>query len=357
MLLWRLPLAPFGLGRHRRLSDLSVVIPARNEENALPRLMVSLARQSVRPREIIVVDDASSDGTARVAGAAEATLLRVEGPPPGWTGKCWACWVGAEAAEGGLLLFLDADTWLEPDGLADLLDAYSLEPSGLLSVYPYQTLGRWHEHLSGVCHIVALMGVGAFTALGRRLRAGGAFGPCILCSREEYVAVGGHEAVKGHIAEDVALASLFSKRKLPVRCLGGRGVVSTRMYSDLGELIQGWGKNLASGARSARVPLLLLVVLWLGGGLGALWATLSLAAHGEAASVGWAGALLAGYAAQTGNALRRIGRFGLGTALAYPALLLFFLVLFAYSAIATFLVRRVRWAGREVPVTVFRRER
>ncbi len=101
-------------GRRRTLSAaapvcarISVIVPARDEAARLPRLLDSLAADA-QPYEVLVVDDRSTDGTAAVARAAGATVVPAE-RPAGWSGKAYACWAGAQAAQGDLLVFLDAD--------------------------------------------------------------------------------------------------------------------------------------------------------------------------------------------------------------------------------------------------------
>jgi 4,4'-diaponeurosporenoate glycosyltransferase len=89
---------------------VSVLIPARNEALSRPRLLEALAQQSLRPLEVIVIDDHSSVVAASHAAAAGVTVLASEPLPPGWCGKTWALQQGATASSGDLLVFLDADT-------------------------------------------------------------------------------------------------------------------------------------------------------------------------------------------------------------------------------------------------------
>ncbi len=80
--------------------SVSVIIPARNEEHNLPTLLRSLASQAVKPHEILVVDDGSTDRTAEVARQLGATVIASKPLPDGWRGKTWACHQGAQAATG-----------------------------------------------------------------------------------------------------------------------------------------------------------------------------------------------------------------------------------------------------------------
>jgi len=153
---------PRGAPDAGRSPSASVVIPARNEEATLPGLLASL--RALPLVEIVVVDDSSVDATAAVARSGGATALPASPPPPGWTGKAWACQLGAGAARGDLLLFLDADTVLEPDALAGLLELHERH-GGLVSVQPYHRVEHTYEQLSSYFNVMSLMAVGAGLAV------------------------------------------------------------------------------------------------------------------------------------------------------------------------------------------------
>ena len=103
-------------------TSLSIVIPARNEEDNLPRLLQSIAASAVRPVEILVVDDASTDNTSAYCTESWRDCYHFSLPlPAGWTGKAWACHQGAQRAIGDHLLFLDADTFFVDRGLDRLV--------------------------------------------------------------------------------------------------------------------------------------------------------------------------------------------------------------------------------------------
>ena len=136
-----------GDGKYQTVStdQLSIIIPARNEEQNLPTLLDSITSQIVHPREIIVVDDSSTDRTAEIARKQGATVVVSQPLPDGWRGKTWACHQGAQAATGEKLLFLDADTWFELDGLTRILANYR---GGASSVGPFHAVRRPYENLS-----------------------------------------------------------------------------------------------------------------------------------------------------------------------------------------------------------------
>jgi len=321
--------------------QLSVVIPARNEEGNLPNLLRSLATQSVRSKEIIVVDDASTDRTAEVAQQNGARVITSLPVPEGWRGKTWACHQGAQAATGSLLLFLDADTWFEREGLARVLAEFDMAGGGALSVAPYHVVRDFHEQFSAMFNLVMLAGTGAFTMPGERYPHRGLLGQFLLIEREAYQRAGGHEVVKGRILENFWLAKQLQATNVPAHCRSGRGVFSFRMYPEgWRQLVEGWTKGFASGAGQTPLPVLLLIIAWLGG---LFFAPIGIATQG--APLLW----LAVYglcAAQLFWLLRRAGTFHWSAAIFYPVLVLFFFAVFTRSVFRS--GKTVSWKGRKI---------
>jgi 4,4'-diaponeurosporenoate glycosyltransferase len=103
LLIWRVPACPRTCQTDR--IAVSVIIPARNEERSLPRLLDSIRRSQCQPYEVIVVDDGSSDRTAEVAIARRARVITSQPLPEGWTGKTWACHQGANEAAAEVIAF------------------------------------------------------------------------------------------------------------------------------------------------------------------------------------------------------------------------------------------------------------
>jgi 4,4'-diaponeurosporenoate glycosyltransferase len=356
-LLWRIarpgPVAP-GFVR----PACSIVVPARDEAHVLPDLLASVLPQLGARDELVIVDDHSTDGTASVARAAGAQLVEAPDLPEGWTGKALACATGATAARNDTLVFLDADVRVLAGGLDRVLSAHAREvPDGLLSVQPHHEVRRPYERLSALFNVVAMMGTDAFTPFGLRRRPAGAFGPCLVTTRDAYASVGGHASVASAVLDDVALAKGYQRAGRRVVCLGGRGALSFRMYpSGVRQLVEGWSKNLAGGADAARRITVLLVVAWVSVLIQAAWwfGRLAATGSGPGGSPWFAVAVYAAVVAQLVWMLRRVGTFGWITALFYPVPLVFFLAVFVRSAFLTVVRRKVPWKGRELRAPIRR---
>ena len=308
--------------------SVSIIIPSRNEEHNLPTLLRSLASQSFTPHEVIVVDDGSTDRTAELARQLGTTVILSQPLPEGWRGKTWACHQGTQAARGELLLFLDADTWFEPNGLGKAVSSYG---GGAFSIGPYHAVREACEQLS------LFFNLNMTVATVPR----GLFGQMLLVDRESYRRAGGHEAVRGRILENSWLADRFRAAGVPVRSVTGKGLFSFRMYPNgLRELIEGWTKGFASGAGQTPRATMLLIVAWIIG--------LMLAPLGGLVSGDWLrwGMVYLLCAAQVAWFSRQVGAFRWSSALLYPLPLLFFFGVFAWSAARS--GRRVTWKGREI---------
>jgi 4,4'-diaponeurosporenoate glycosyltransferase len=348
--LWRIPNPRKFDQSESGSSDVSVIIPARNEEQNLATLIHSLRHQTLKPLEIIVVDDHSEDGTAAIAEGEGCVVLRSEDLPETWAGKPWACWQGVNKARGDILLFLDADTFLEPDGLSRILHEYR-ENGGLLAIQPFHEMKKAYEKLSAFFNIVTMGGMRAFTLMGDKLQPLGAFGPCMVCSRKDYFAVGGHshEKVRGEILESLALGKVFLRAKGNVHCYGGKGAISFRMYpAGLPSLIEGFSKGFGTGANAMSLGSLLMMVCWIFGCCSVSRHLIQALLLGDMTEL-YRWALLDGlYAAQIYWMLQRIGNFGFLPALLFQVPLVFFVTVFGLSLLRIFLLKRVPWKGRAV---------
>jgi len=348
VLLWKIPLLPEPTSPDIFDLSISVIVPARNEGRTLERLLISLRSQAVTPKEIIVVDDHSSDETASIAIARGAILIPAATVPEGWLGKPWACWQGARAALGDILIFLDADTYLDPDGIARILKAHE-ERGGLLSVQPYHTMERPYERLSAFFNIITMAGTGAFSLLLPIIKPRGAFGPCLVCPRQDYLTLGGHCHARHMVLESMGLADAFKRIGLSVSYYGGKGAVYFRMYPDgLRSMMEGFSRGFAEGANAISIPMLMLIIAWVTGGMSvARHAIQALLTSPDGPILAWAG-LYAGFSLQLHWMLRRIGNFGFLTWMLYPIPSIFFVLVFFRSLLLKAGIGRASWKGRVI---------
>jgi glycosyltransferase involved in cell wall biosynthesis len=238
---------------------VSLVIPARNEARNIERCVASALASDYPRLEVVVVDDHSSDGTGEIvrAMAERDARLRVVVPAPlpaGWFGKQWACASGASVARGAILGFVDADTWQAPDLVTRVVNAMAARGADLLSVAGTQELGSfWERLVQPQIFAVMLQRFGGTESVSRSRFASQkiANGQCLWLTRDAYDALGGHAAVRDKVAEDLALAQHAFRSGRRVALVLGLSQLSTRMYTSLRELVEGWGKNLYAGGRDA----------------------------------------------------------------------------------------------------------
>lgn len=234
---------------------ISVVIPARNEARNIAPCMQSVLRSSYPSVEVVVVDDRSTDGTgiiAREVARADKRARVIDAPPlpEGWLGKQWACSHGAAAARGELLCFTDADTTHGHELLARSVAMLRRHRLDFLTVAGKQRLVTFWERVvqPQVFTLLALRyGGPAEVNCSPRVVDKIANGQFMLFTRATYDEVGGHEAVRGRVAEDLALAQLLFARGKRTMVALGLGQLSTRMYGSLGEIVRGWMKNVYAG--------------------------------------------------------------------------------------------------------------
>jgi len=348
LFLFRISYCGRAINRSTSYPSISIIIPSRNEEHTLPNLLKSLEGQLSPEDEVIVVDDHSEDRTKAVAEKSGMRVLESLPTPEGWIGKTWACYQGAKTASGEILVFLDADTVLEDNGLKNIIETY-VERDGVLSIQPYHKMRNLYEQLSAFFNIVMMAAIGAFTILGNLIKPIGLFGPVVAIKRQYYVDSGGHEKVKGEILEDVAFGSELQKNGVEVHCLGGKDTISFRMYPNgIKELINGWSKGFAVGAVKTSIPVLILIVAWISGSIGTTRSLVEAIVAANTVQIAIWGGLYILYAAQIYWMLVRIGNFKFYTALFYPVPLTFFVLVFTYSFLRIFLGRSVKWKGREI---------
>jgi chlorobactene glucosyltransferase len=266
------------------LPKVSLLIPARNEERVIRKCVHSALLQTYDNLEILVLDDDSEDTTSDILKLVKdefdfnnrLRILQGEGPIPGWLGKPRACKQLAESATGQILIFIDADTWLEPSALSDMVDSFVLDKLDAITIWPQQHMHSFWEKVSLPLVYFALTTLLPVEYVKRdpkwlpkvlRPRFRSAFaaacGQCIGFSREAYLGIGGHGSVKNAIVEDVQLAKNLKSNGYRMAMYHGINQIHCRMYEDHQAMFEGFRKNFFAGFGYSYTFFLMAAVLHL----------------------------------------------------------------------------------------------
>lgn len=324
---------------------VSIIIPARDEEENLKLLLKDLQTQSLRPLEIICANDDSSDDTAKVAQSFGVTLINLPNKPAGWTGKTWACQNGADLATGSLLLFLDADVRLRQAGLSRLMRAYQ-NCQCTISVQPFHKTNRLYEQLSLVFNLVQIAANGTTLPWNTTI---GVHGPVLLISKADYDKIGGHESVRQFVVEDMAFGQKLRERQLPFQLFMGDEDVSYRMYpGGLRSLLEGWIKNFAVGAAKTPVAAFIMAFFWLGSMANVPFYLIHAAVSDNQPMIIAYGLLYLLWVIVLSVLARKIGSFQQLPIIFFPFLSIGFMIIFFLSLVSKILGLPVKWKGRVV---------
>jgi hopene-associated glycosyltransferase HpnB len=225
---------------HADLSDISVIIPARNEAGQICRTLEALARQGEN-LHVIVVDDQSQDDTASRARSFQHLELNVidgQALPKGWTGKLWALQQGVAAVERPITVLLDADITLAPGVLVELRDKMQHQKLALVSVMAELSMRTYWEKLLLPAFIYYFKQLYPF-ALSNNPRikfVAAAAGGCIMMKSDTLKAIGGFAGIKATLIDDCALARRVKQKGYSTWLGLSRDVYSHRPYGDLGPI-------------------------------------------------------------------------------------------------------------------------
>ncbi|MFP3421012.1 glycosyltransferase [Bacillus sp. SIMBA_154] len=234
--------------------SLSILIPARNEEKRIEACLQSIVDQRLYPKELIVLDDHSTDETRAIVERFAETYpwIRVQSGQAlkrGWLGKSYACSQLAEAASSDWLLFLDADVRLKRGAIEAVYQQLSTQKTGMLSGFPEQKTGTFFEHLvipmmmfTIGCHLPV-----KWVRKSQNPAFAAAHGGFIAIEKNCYHEIGGHEAIKDSLVDDMALARLVKEKGFPFTLASIHPFVYMRMYENGQEVWEGYRKNLFPG--------------------------------------------------------------------------------------------------------------
>jgi Glycosyl transferase family 2 len=348
----RLPPAPWP-GSPR--TAISILIPARDEERVIrASVAAALASRGVQ-LEVLVLDDRSEDATAEIVQAMarlDDRVRLIRGPelPPGWCGKQHACWVLAGEARHPLLVFLDADVKLEPEGLARM--ATFLEDSGadLASGFPRQeTVGLLEQLVIPLMHFILL----GFLPIERmRQSLDPAFaagcGQLFITRRAAYDLSGGHSSIRGTLHDGLKLPRAYRLAGLRTDIFDANDLAACRMYHTPAAVWNGLARNAVEALASPRLIVPMSAILLLGQVAPACIVAAGLTRFPrpwDPALVWWAfAALVASYSSRWALAIRfRQSRLG---ALLHPLGILVLVAIQWYALARNLAGRPSAWKGR-----------
>lgn len=315
---------------------VSVIIPARNEEENLVNILGDLKNQTYKLFEIIVVNDGSEDNTREVAKSFGEEVVEINNLEENIVGKPFACLKGFEKSNGDIIVFFDADVRLRKDAIEKLLCAYESE-NAVISVWPYHTIESLPENFSFMFNLIGAIALNNNSIINRFLPVQGLFGPCILIDRQTYEVSGGHKNVLQEVVEDVALGKFLNKKGFRiVNMLGGEDI-KFRMYKGgFKDVFLGWSKSFGKGAISIHPIQFVIVFLY----ITALFSSTFNVYHYPLFTFLFASEfLLFG---------KTLGSFNTVLLILYPIHLFAFIVIFITSVFKTFFIKQVEWKGRKI---------
>ena len=250
---------PFSVPNMPENLDISIIVPCRNEESNIGDFLKAATNLSPAPREIIVVDDQSSDSTAIIAHSFPGVkVVSTSSLPPTWVGKNWACAAGAKAAQGRYLLFTDADTRLESESLGSALEYLVSKNLNFVSAVPQILCKNDWEYIQGAFWMIIL-------AISHHpyWKFHFCIGQFLLFETQSYQEMGGHTAVKESAAEDLAILS--KGMKLNYRYgVCSPGLYKVRMYNTgFLAFLNGWTRILRLGLKRSSIAPLTITFLFI----------------------------------------------------------------------------------------------
>lgn len=252
-----------------KLPLVSVLIPARNEEDNITQCVESLFKQDYPRYEVIVLNDHSTDRTGVILSELqnkfpELKIINGVELPEGWIGKSFACHQLTQTAKGDWLLFTDADTIHNSNSIRTGIETALVRNADLLSVVPYQITTTLSEKLViPILHFVTFSLLPFYFLEKRGFKQFTiAVGQYMLFKKSSLEKIGGYEAVKNEMVEDVSMGKHIKKNKMQLIVLNGIEMVSCRMYRNFSQVWEGFSKNIFAGLGFSFVTMLCIIIFY-----------------------------------------------------------------------------------------------
>lgn len=232
---------------------VSILIPARNEQQNIGNLLSDIKKLSYRNCEVIVYDDSSTDRTSEIVNEYRLQDFRIElisgtPLPQGWLGKSYACYQLSLIARGEYYLYLDADVRVSGDLIERSIDYTRKYRLGLLSIFPRQIMDSVGERISVPIMnriLLALLPLVLIRVSPWRSFSA-ANGQFMFFDARVYKETQPHSKCKAFKAEDIAICRYYKKESINVSTLLGDCDIQCRMYRSLAEAVDGFSKNIFS---------------------------------------------------------------------------------------------------------------
>jgi glycosyltransferase involved in cell wall biosynthesis len=247
--------------------QVSVLIPARNEENNIVNILQDLIKQDYSNIEIIVFDDQSEDKTREIVKefAAADTRIRLvcsEGLPEGWLGKNYACHSLSKHSKGDYLLFLDADVRIKNNTIGKAVSFSRKHDLTLISIFPKQIIGSTGEKITvpNMNYILLSLLPLILVRKSKFPSLSAANGQFMFFKAWIYNSVEPHMLMKSNKVEDISIARYLKQNQYKISCLVGDDDINCRMYSGFTDAVTGFSKNVIAFFGNS---FLLAVIFWL----------------------------------------------------------------------------------------------
>lgn len=238
---------------------VSIIVPARNEQNNIERCLRSLLSQSYPNFEVIVIDDNSTDDTLRIIKKIrneirvgplkdKFNIITLSKKPKGWGGKTWACEQGYLRSRGDLLLFTDADTYYNNNSILSLAVSYmKKECLDVLTGNPHTELPDFWSKVSMPLwnHFAIISGADTAAVNNPRSKMAYLVGSFFMIYRSVLEKVEGFSGIRNAIHEDVALGMHIKRAGYNIKIVKLGVLVSALWSRDLPTLWHGIGRTLA----------------------------------------------------------------------------------------------------------------
>ncbi|HSE48917.1 MAG TPA: glycosyltransferase family 2 protein [Terriglobales bacterium] len=263
-----LRLAP-GEGEPEGKPRLTVIVPAKNEEEGIGACLASFLDQTYHNVEVIAVNDRSTDSTGDImdkiaaASSGRIKVLHITQLPPGWLGKQHAMWTAAKLATGELLLFTDGDVMFGRDSLHRAVAYAQAERADHLVLAPTMLTLTFGEKLITGMIQMAIIGLKPWRVSDPKSKAFIGWGAFNMVRRSAYHAIGGMEPLRLCVVEDMELGRRIKRAGLRSRFAFGPGLVQLRWGRGLLGPVNNLTKNAFAGVgfRAWLVAALVLAVL------------------------------------------------------------------------------------------------